>query len=51
MQPPEIFWKKVLLDISQNSQESTSARVSFLIKFQPAYNFIEKETLAQLFSC
>ena len=43
--------KKVLLDISQNSQESTSARVSFLIKFQPAYNFIEKESLAQLFSC
>ena len=43
--------KKVLLAISQNSQESTSARVSFLIKFQPAYNFIEKETLAQLFSC
>ena len=27
MQPPEVF-----LDISQNSQESTCARVSFLVK-------------------
>ena len=26
--------KKVLLDISQNSQENTCARVSFLIKLQ-----------------
>ena len=41
--------KKVFLKILQNSQENTCARVSFLIKLQA--NFIEKETLAQLFSC
>ena len=42
----------VFLKISQNSQESTHARVSFLIKLQPeACNFIKKETLAQVFSC
>ena len=33
--------KKVLLEISQNSQENTCGRVSFLIKL----------TLAQVFSC
>ena len=39
------FLKKMFLEISQNSQESTCARVSFLIKFQPeACNFIKKET-------
>ena len=42
---PEVFLK-----ISQNSQENTCARVSFLIKLQ-ACNFIKKETLAQVFSC
>ena len=42
--------KKVFLEISQNSQESTCDRVSYLIKFQ-ACNFIKKETLAQAFSC
>ena len=31
---PELFCKKGVLRISQNSQESTCARVSFLIKFQ-----------------
>ena len=32
-QPPEVFCeKKVFLEISQNSQENTFARVSFLIK-------------------
>ena len=37
--------------ISQNSQESTFARVSFLIKLQAeASNSIKKETLAQVFS-
>ena len=36
-QPPEVFFKKVFLEIWQNSQESTSARV-------------KKETLAQMFS-
>ena len=44
--------KKLFLEISQNSKESTCARVSFLIKLQAeAYNFIKKETLAQVFSC
>ena len=33
--------KKVFLEISQNLQENTCARV----------NFIKKETLAQVFSC
>ena len=42
--------KKVFLEISQNPQENTYGRVSFLIKFQ-ACNSIEKETLAQVLSC
>ena len=42
--------KKVLLEISQNSQENNCTRVSFLIKLQ-ACNFIKKETLAQVSSC
>ena len=42
--------KKVFLEISQNTQENTCARVSFLTKLQ-ACNFIKKETLAQVFSC
>ena len=33
-QPPEVFCKKVFLEILQNSQENTCARVSFLIKLQ-----------------
>ena len=37
----------MLLKISQNSQENTCARASFLIKLQ-ASNFIKKETLAQV---
>ena len=41
--PPEVFYKKkVVLKISQNSQENTCARVSFLIK---------TKTLAQVFPC
>ena len=32
-QPPEVFCKKVFLEISQNSQEITCARVSFLIPY------------------
>ena len=40
--------KMVFLEISQNSQENTSARVSFLIKLQ---DVIKKETLTQVFSC
>ena len=35
-----VLCKKVLLEISQNSQENTCARVSF-----------KKETLTQVFSC
>ena len=47
---PEVFCKKkVFLKISQNSQENTCARVSFLIKLQ--FGFIKKEALAQVFSC
>ena len=49
---PEVFGKKGVLRISQNSQENICARVSFLIKLQvQACNFIKKETLAQVFSC
>ena len=40
-----VLCKKMFLEISQNSQENTCARVSFLIKF------IKKETVAQAFSC
>ena len=29
-----VLWKKVFLEISQNSQENTCASVSFLIKLQ-----------------
>ena len=44
--------KKVLLQILQNLQENTCAIVSFLWKLQAGtYNFIKKETLAQVFSC
>ena len=42
--------KKVFLEISQNLQENSCDRVSFLIKLQ-ACNFTEKETLSQVFSC
>ena len=43
--------KKVFLKILKNSHENTCARAPFLIKFQAlAYNFIKKETLAQVFS-
>ena len=31
---PKVFCKKVFLEISQNSQENTCARASFLIKLQ-----------------
>ena len=40
----------VFLEISQNSEKITCARVSFSIKLQ-ACNFIKKEILAQVFSC
>ena len=48
---------KVFLENSQNSQENTCARVSFLTKLQQlalalaGLSFIEKETPAQVFSC
>ena len=43
--------KKVFLETLQNSQENTCARVSFLIKLQAlACNFVEKQTLSQVFS-
>ena len=49
---PEVFCKERFLEISQNSQGNTCIRVSFLIKLQlKAFNFIKKETLAQVFSC
>ena len=46
-QPLEVF-----LEISQNSQENTYVRVSFLIKLQarPA-TLLKKDALAQVFSC
>ena len=44
--------KKVFLEISQNSQENTCPRVSFLISCIPeACNFIKKDTLAHVSSC
>ena len=43
--------KKGFLKISQNSQENTLARVSFIIKMQAeASNFIKKETLILVLS-
>ena len=44
---PEVFCKKVFLNISQNSQENTRAKVPFLIKRLS----IKKQTLPQVFSC
>ena len=44
--------ENVFLEISQNSQENTSARVSILIKLLPeTWSFIKMETLAQVLSC
>ena len=44
--------KKVPLEILQNLQKKTYARVFFLTKKRSqACNFIRKETLAQVFSC
>ena len=46
------FVKKVFLKLSQNSQENTRFRVSFLLKLQAQdCNFIQKETLTKVFSC
>ena len=42
----------VFLEILQNSQENTYARVSFLIKLQAwGLQLFKKETPAQVFSC
>ena len=42
--------KEVILEISQNSQKNTCARVSFLTKLQGSgLNFIKKEDLAHVF--
>ena len=55
-QQPEVLYKKrysikkVFLEISQNSQKNTCARISFLKKLQ-ACNYIKNETLAHVFSC
>ena len=46
-----VLWKKVFLEISQNSQESACARASFLVKLRVAgLQLSLKETLAQVFS-
>ena len=43
--------ENVSLEILQNSQENTCARISFLISWWPeAGSFIKKESLAQVFS-
>ena len=48
---PDAFCEKVFLEISQNLQENTCARVSFLIKLQsPPATLFKKKTLAQVFS-
>ena len=46
---PEVFCKKGVLEILQNSQENACTRDSFLIKLQA--NFIKEESLARVFSC
>ena len=49
-----VLWKKMFLEISQNSQEKeTLAQQSLFFKnfAGAAYNFIKTETLAQVFSC
>ena len=51
--PKAVVWscsvKKVFLEISQNLQESTAARDSFLTKLQALD--LKKESLAQVYSC
>ena len=43
-QPPEEFYNKSFLQIMQNSQENTCARVSFLIKLPALRIFSEQRT-------
>ena len=41
--PPKVFYKKVFLKISQNSQENTCVGVSVLVKFRASScNYIKK---------
>ena len=48
----DVLLKKVLLKISQNSQENTYARVAFLIKLQASgLQLYLKKTLVHVFSC
>ena len=48
---PDVFCKKLLLQLSQNYQENTSVEVSFLIKlFLFLIKFIKKETPALVLS-
>ena len=48
--PKDILFSMITYLI--NSQENSSARVSFLMTLQTkVYNFIKKETLTQVFSC
>ena len=42
MQPPEVLYKKVFLEISQNSQENNRVRVSFLIMLQASVTLLKK---------
>ena len=47
-----VLCKKVFLEISQNSQENTCARTSFLIKLQASgLQLYQKRDLAQVFYC
>ena len=49
---PEVFCKKGVLRNFTKSTGNTCATVSFLIKLQAgACNFVQKETLGQVFSC
>ena len=52
--PGGVLLEKVFLEISQNSQENTSTRVSFSIKLQAEAckkRLWQKETLGRVFSC
>ena len=49
---PRCSAKNVFLKISQNPQENTCARASFLLKLQASdCNFNKKGTLSEVFSC
>ena len=51
-QSPEVFCKKTVLKNFAKFTEKHQVRVSFLMKLQAsACNIIQKETLAQVFSC